>query len=455
MPAPDHPSDQTQKTPPLPGTGPPDEPPTVTWVPGDTVSQAAARPDRVGRYEVRAVLGEGAFGRVYRGFDPELHREVAIKVPLRDGLTPEMRDRFLVEARAAATVRHPNVCPIYDVGTDGDLPYMVMHLVAGPTLAGVLAKRQTPFSPRTAAAVARKVALGIAAAHARGVIHRDLKPHNVLWDEANADVLVSDFGLARIGSESQQTRKGDVLGTPAYMAPEQARGEIAAIGPLSDVYALGVILFQLATGDLPFRGAQMEVMFQHCHTAPPPPSSVRPGLDPRLDAVCLKAMAKEPADRFASAKDFAAALADFLRAGDASEPPSGDGRAGPPPDAPSGATKTLGSMAMPKPPSVDAKAPSGSTKAASVKTTAAPGGPKAPPRPPRPGAAPTRGPGLVWVVAGVAATLLLCCGGIGMVGVVRAILYSGSSQPTSATKYEFKPGGPPAPPPFGDPKSVK
>ena len=281
-------------------------------------------PKRLGRFEIRQVLGEGAFGRVFLAFDPQLGRQVAIKVPHRDGLTPAFRDRFLREARATATIHHPNVCPVHDVGTEGDLPYIVMHYVVGGTLAGLVDNLTQPLPIRKAVIIARKLALGMAAAHEQGVVHRDLKLQNILIDKASREVLITDFGLARLSGQTRVTVDGAVFGTPAYMSPEQARGLQDGVGPLSDVYSLGVILYHLLTGDVPFRGSVFEVLVQHWETPPRSPSAIRADVSLQLDAICLKAMAKAPGDRYPTAKALARALSEYLRESGHNELASGD-----------------------------------------------------------------------------------------------------------------------------------
>jgi len=249
---------------------------------------------------------------VYLAFDAPLNRDVAIKVPHSVGLTADFRERFLREARATAKIHHTNVCPVYDVGADGDLPYIVMRFVAGGSLADLLKRGLLLVS--TAIGIAKKLATGLACAHRHGVVHRDLKPANVLYDDVEDEMLVADFGLARLVDQPGAS-SGGIKGTPKYMAPEQW-GDGAtpgAVGPLSDVYSLGVILYELLAGEPPFTGNTLALMLDHVHTIPRPPSAVCPGLDPQLDALCLKALAKNPADRYQSANAFATVLADYLQ----------------------------------------------------------------------------------------------------------------------------------------------
>ena len=279
-------------------------------------SMPPGAPQLIGRFEIQSLLGEGTFGRVYLALDPTLKRSVAIKTPHSVGLTAEFRTLFLREAHATSGIHHPNVCPVYDVGVEGDIPYIVMRYVEGGTLDGLL--RRGPMSLANVLRIARKLALGLEAAHVRGVIHRDLKPANVLFDEAAREMLIADFGLARIASHSQAsvTVSRREHGTPYYMPPEQWGSQaFGAITPLADVYSLGVILYQMLTGQMPFTGSPFELMTKHCTEKPQPLSTVRGGLDTRLDTLCLKALEKKPADRYSSAKEFATALADYLQRG--------------------------------------------------------------------------------------------------------------------------------------------
>ncbi|MFO0809807.1 MAG: serine/threonine-protein kinase [Gemmataceae bacterium] len=276
------------------------------------VSATEPFPKAIGRLEILSLLGEGSFGRVYRARDPKLDRDVALKVPRPGTLATEAdRERFLREARAAATVQHPNLCPVYEVGQDGDHDYIVMAYVAGQSLAALLKARKEPLPARQSVQIVRRLAQALDAAHKKGVVHRDLKPANILFDPGRKEVVVTDFGLAlRAGAgDAELIGSGIILGTPAYMAPEQARGDAKSVGPTADIYSLGVILYELLTGRRPFGGSVGEVIGQILHVEPEPPSKVRPGVDPQLEAACLKAMAKDPAQRYGSMKELASALA--------------------------------------------------------------------------------------------------------------------------------------------------
>jgi serine/threonine protein kinase len=270
-------------------------------------------PEQFGRYRILKQLGKGGMGSVYLAHDSQLDRRVALKVPHfapEDG--PEVLERFRREARAAATIEHPNICPVYDVGEVNGVNYLTMAYVEGRPLSDLL-KGDKPLPQRSVAAVVRKLALALEEAHKKGVIHRDLKPSNVMINRRKEPVLM-DFGLARRvdKGEARLTKSGSVLGTPAYMPPEQVSGNVQAMGPPCDVYSLGVILYELLTGRLPFEGPVMAVLAQILTQEPEPPSVHRPDLDPRLRTICLKAMAKQPQDRYRTMSELAAALGSYL-----------------------------------------------------------------------------------------------------------------------------------------------
>ena len=282
---------------------------------------APTLPRRFGRYRVLQLLGQGAMGTVYLVRDTQLHRQVALKVPhVRPGDadgTPDRRvlDRFYREAHAAAILRHPNLCPVYDVGQIDGIPYLTMAYIRGRPLSRYI-DRNRPLSPRWVAVLVRKLALALQAAHDKGVIHRDMKPSNVMIS-AGRQPMIMDFGLAwrldRGDSDERLTRIGLVLGTPAYMSPEQLSGRVEEIGPRCDVYSLGVILYELLTGRCPFEGPEAVVLGKVLFIEPERPTSHRPDLDPRLEAICLKAMAKRDDERYATMSELAAALGVYLR----------------------------------------------------------------------------------------------------------------------------------------------
>ncbi len=286
--------------------------------------------DQVGAFEIRRELGRGGYGLVFLALDPRANRLVALKVPRPEALvTPELRRRFLREGRAAGRLSHPNLVAVHEVGEDGPLCYIASSYCAGPTLAQWLARHPGVVPVNDAATTIAAVADGVDYAHQQGVLHRDIKPSNVLLkpgagvahlDEPQRSPLtafdpqLTDFGLAKILEQDQrETRSGMLLGTPAYMAPEQAVGNVRDIGPATDVYALGVLLYELLAKRPPFRGANdPDTLRQVCLDDPPSPSRMRPGLPRDLEAICLKCLAKASAQRYDSAADLARDLRRFL-----------------------------------------------------------------------------------------------------------------------------------------------
>ena len=281
--------------------------------------------DQFGRYRIIKRLGQGGMGSVYLAQDTHLERPVALKIPdFGSHEDPEARRRFLEEARTAATLRHPYLCPVYDAGEiDGQL-YLTMAYIQGQSLAALIGNEGWP--QRQVAALVGKLALALQEAHTRKVVHRDLKPANVMIKTTGQrrEPVIVDFGLARRENPQDQrlTRSGQIMGTLGYMAPEQIRADLREIGPASDIYALGVMLYELLTGRLPFIGSELAVAGQILTQAPLPPSTHRSDLDPALEAICLKAMAKAVGDRYTSMAELAAALTGFLQSLSASPPPT-------------------------------------------------------------------------------------------------------------------------------------
>jgi hypothetical protein len=273
-------------------------------LPGDRPVPAADLPAQIGRFQVRARLGEGAFGTVYRAHDPQLDREVALKVPLPGRLDgPQQVERFLREARAAARLRHPHIVPLFEASGEAPHFYLASAFIQGRTLAAALAA--TPFDFRELARVVRELAEALAYAHGQGIVHRDVKPANVMLDKEGAAHLL-DFGLAhRCDGEARLTLEGGLVGTPAYVAPEQIASGSGEVLAASDQYSLGVLLYELLCRRTPFEGPTEVVLFNALHTEPPPPRSVNRAVPYDLEKICLKAMAKRPQDRYAGCQEMA------------------------------------------------------------------------------------------------------------------------------------------------------
>ncbi len=279
-------------------------------------------PLQFGRFELQSLVGRGGFGAVYRAYDPQLDRHVAVKIPHRGAFETETQlNRFLREARAGGRLHHPNVCPIYDVGQWEGYHYIVMAFIEGSPLSKFI-RPGKPLDCKSAAKIALKLASALDHAHELGIIHRDLKPSNILIEDKRKEPVILDFGLARdYMRDPSQTQSGQVFGTPLYMSPEQARGVSAEVGPKTDIYSLGVVLYEMLTGQTPFSGSMGEVFVQILTQKPTAPSRIHPGVDRTIEAICLRAMDREPRQRFATMRDFGKALKDYLTASDESVSP--------------------------------------------------------------------------------------------------------------------------------------
>ena len=269
----------------------------------------------MGQYRIVEQLGQGGMATIFKAFQPSLERFVAVKVlPAQHALTPGFSERFVREAHAIAQLNHPNILPVIDFGQEGDLSYIVMKLVTGGTLKDRLGQ---PLDLTETARLIEQIAAALDHAHGRGILHRDVKPSNVLLDEGDW-VQLADFGLAKIvAGDEGLTASGIGSGTPAYVSPEQGQG--LPVDHRTDIYALGVILYEMVTGQLPYTAENpMAVVFKHIFDPLPLPSLVNPGISPAVEAVIVKAMEKKPEDRCASAGEMADALWQAIKTGEAS-----------------------------------------------------------------------------------------------------------------------------------------
>ena len=269
-------------------------------------------PCRFGDYELQQELGRGGMGVVYRARQLSLGREVALKMVLRGNLASKADlERFQAEAQAAAKLDHPAIVPVYEVGELDGRPYFTMKYISGTTLAQRLA--QGPLPAKEAATILASVARGIHFAHTRGVLHRDIKPSNILIDE-NGWPHITDFGLAKqLTDPASLTKTGAVLGTPAYMSPEQAAGSRGQVGPASDVYSLGVVLYHMLTGRPPFQAASpVDTVLMVLEQDPVPPRMLNPKADADLEMIALRSLQKPTDLRYASAAAMAADLEAYL-----------------------------------------------------------------------------------------------------------------------------------------------
>lgn len=271
-------------------------------------------PADFGRYRILKPLGRGGMGAVFLAHDTQLDRTVALKVPFFDGRdSAAAEQRFFREARAAATIEHPHVCPVFDVGRIDNTPFLTMPYISGQSVSQKLKGNWRPCR-RDVARLGLAIADGLAAAHRSGIVHRDVKPGNILLDEKNKPLL-TDFGLARRHSEStcELTRSGELIGSPLYMSPEQARGDLTLVGPASDQYSLAIVMFELLTGRPPFQGSLLDVLNQIQNGEIARISDLRSDAPDKLDAIVHKATSRAISDRYGSLDELAKELKVYVR----------------------------------------------------------------------------------------------------------------------------------------------
>jgi len=269
-------------------------------------------PEKIGRYEILSIVGRGAMGIVYKARDPLICRVVALKqVALPEGFSEGQRSeysqRFFHEARAAGNLHHPNIVTVYDVGEEGGAPFMAQEFVEGESL-GDLLKRRSTLPPEEALGITRQVALGLAYAHGHGVVHRDIKPDNILVDHTGR-VVITDFGVAHLDS-SELTRTGEILGTPHFMSPEQVTGQ--PLDGRSDLFSLGVVLFLMLTGKRPFVGDTISTVCYHIVHSPPQPEIGPAALPQEISEVLSRLLCKSREGRFAGGDDLVHAIDEAL-----------------------------------------------------------------------------------------------------------------------------------------------
>lgn len=304
--------------------------PIISFVIGDAAladGETSEEFRRLGHYELLEMVGQGGFAVVYAARDTKLGRKVALKIPRIHSLDEdkEVRERFAREARLIAMLSHPGILPVFETGSDGPFIYIATAWCSGGNLADWRAQQRLPADHLLAARITARLAEAVQHAHARGVIHRDLKPGNVLLEKKCApegcetelidSLRIADFGLARLSADdSAMTRTGATIGTPAYMSPEQARGATSEIGPTTDVYALGAILYELLTGKPPIVGSSNVATLRAIESQQPKaPSRLNRSVPADLDAICLKCLEKHPRDRYESAHELAEDLQRFVR----------------------------------------------------------------------------------------------------------------------------------------------